>query len=302
MPPYKTRIKPLHLVTAEFLSKRMTLSSKQNKDLRKWQKGYEGELRFDQHTQPFESDSLILHDLLLKSNSTTFQIDTLMITPEKVRFFEVKNHEGDHLYEEDKFHRLPKSPILNPLHQLQRAESLLTQLLSQLGYSIPVEGHLIFVNPHFTLYQAPINHSVIFPTQINSFLDKIRLSRTQITDYERRIADALLAQHDPNPQHPDMPTYAFDSLNKGIYCSKCSSFSIVLKGYFIYCKRCGSKEKFDATVLRMIHEMRTLFPSIKVTTTRIYHWCGEIGSPKRFRHVLHKHFVKKSQSKWTYFE
>lgn len=58
------------------------------------EKGYEGEIHFDALIETLEIDALILHDLLLKLNSTTFQIDSLILTAEAIFCYEVKNYDG----------------------------------------------------------------------------------------------------------------------------------------------------------------------------------------------------------------
>ncbi|WP_331280798.1 nuclease-related domain-containing protein [Bacillus sp. UNC41MFS5] len=83
--------------------------------------------------------------------------------------FEIKNFEGDYLYELGNFYpKLSKDEIRNPLHQLKRSKSLLRPLLKDLGTHLPIKGNVTFVNPNFTLYQAPLNEPIIHPTQLNS--------------------------------------------------------------------------------------------------------------------------------------
>lgn len=58
-------------------------------------------------------------------NNTTFQIDSLIITHEKVYLYEIKNYEGDYFYQADKLYKKPRFEIINPLHQLSRSKALL---------------------------------------------------------------------------------------------------------------------------------------------------------------------------------
>src|SRR5699024_2281035 len=107
--------------------------------------GCEGEKMFDAWTEKLQCDCLILNDLLLESNNTTFQIDSLLITAKTIYFYEVKNFIGDYCFHEDKFFKLPRYEITNPLHQLSRSESLLRHLLPKNGINLPTEGLLAFV-------------------------------------------------------------------------------------------------------------------------------------------------------------
>ena len=144
---YKSRSKPEELLIFEYLDRRMTLPEAERNYYLFLKKGFEGEVIFDTLTENLRGECIVLNDLLLKSNKTTFQIDTLIITSNKAYFYEVKNYEGDYLYETDKFIKLPKTEVTNPLNQLRRSETLLKQLILSLGYSLPIEGLVVFINP-----------------------------------------------------------------------------------------------------------------------------------------------------------
>lgn len=298
---YKLRTKPLHLATLEILQRRMILSPRASNDYARWLKGFEGEQRFDQFIEPFTHESYLLHDLLLKKQNTTFQIDSLLITPEKIYLFEIKNYEGDFLYEDDKFYRLPNTEILNPLHQLQRAAALLGQLLKSHGHTIPIEGYVIFIYPHFHLYNAPLTPSIIFPTQIKPFLEQLKTA-SLLTSYHERIARNLKNLHLTDSTLNEIPSYTFDSLQKGMSCFQCLSFSIHLNGHKCLCKSCGATEAYRDALLRNVDEFKMLFPEEKIRTKLIYEWSGKLGSYKRIRTVLQKHFSKKRNNRWMYFE
>ena len=80
--------------------------------------------------------------------------------------FEVKNFEGDYYYEPatDKiFPKYKDVDIVNPLFQLMRSETLLSQLLLRSGFKLPIKSFVIFINPEFTLYQSPLDKPIYFP-------------------------------------------------------------------------------------------------------------------------------------------
>ncbi|MFL6563080.1 MAG: nuclease-related domain-containing protein [Bacillus sp. (in: firmicutes)] len=100
----------------------------------------------------------MFNDLYLETNGSPFQIDTLIISQHTVYPYEVKNYEGDYRYELGNFYpKLSKDEIRNPLHQLNLSKSLLRPLLKNIGFYLPIEGVVAFVNNNFTLYQAPLN-------------------------------------------------------------------------------------------------------------------------------------------------
>ncbi|MFY3792490.1 nuclease-related domain-containing protein [Ureibacillus sp. MALMAid1270] len=189
---YKHRTKPEELQILEYLNKRINLPIKEKNYYLALKKGYEGEVMFDNLTEQLQFDCLILNDLLLESNKKTFQIDTLIISSNKVYFYEVKNNEGDHYYESDKIYKFPKVEIANPINQLSRSDTLLKQLILSLGYNIPIEGLVVFINPEFTLYQSPLNKPFLYPTQIKHYLKQLDSITSKITSKHRELADKLI--------------------------------------------------------------------------------------------------------------
>lgn len=167
---FKPRSVPLKLRVLRLLNPRKNFSAEERRHYLNLEKGYQGEVMFDRLTEELKSDRIVINDLCLEVNNTTFQIDTLIISQETIHPFEVKNYEGDYCYESDGFKSLySKNEINNPLDQLKRSKLLLRQLLQSLGIHISIEGSVVFINPEFTLYQAPINAPIIYSSQLNRF-------------------------------------------------------------------------------------------------------------------------------------
>lgn len=299
--PYKSRTKPTELIILGFLNTRMTLSDNDQQHYFNLKKGYEGEVMFDSLTEKLQCECLILNDLLLKINNTTFQIDTLIIS-ETIYLFEVKNYEGDYYYESDKLYKKPKSEIINPLHQLNRSETLLRQLLHNLGFSLPIDASIIFINPEFTLYQAPLSKPFIFPTQINRYLNKLNTTPSKLNNRHQILADKLISLHIENSPFKQFPSYDYEQLQKGITCLKCSSFSISVEGRNCVCKECGYEEKVPSAVMRSVNEFKLLFPNQKITTNIIHDWCKVVKSKKRIKKILEKNFKIVGVHRWSYYQ
>ncbi|QHS23777.1 NERD domain-containing protein [Virgibacillus sp. MSP4-1] len=299
---YKERTKPHELRVLEILNSRSHLSPDHQQYLYNLKKGYEGELAFDQRTEELQCDCLILNDLLLKEGQTTFQIDSLIIMSGKLYIFDVKNHEGNHYFESDKFFKMPNYEISNPLHQLNRCESLLRKLLQKSGYSLSIESFVVFINSTFTLYNAPRNPSIILPTQIHQFLAQLDSTPSKITQKHRKLADTLISLHIDKYPYSQPMDYNYANLAKGISCPKCYSLSTILEGRYCGCKNCGHKEVFATAIMRSVEEFQTLFPDEKITTNKIYDWCKIVPVKKRIRRVLSKNLRVKGVRQWTYYE
>ncbi|WP_251028672.1 nuclease-related domain-containing protein [Bacillus sp. ISL-18] len=125
---YKPRTVPEDLKVLRILNNRMALTAEQHKYYLYKEKGFEGEVRFDLLTEQLQSDCLILNDLYLEVNNTSFQLDASIIFQHTFYFFEIKNLEGDYCYREERFETIFGKIIKNPLDQISRSNSLLLQL------------------------------------------------------------------------------------------------------------------------------------------------------------------------------
>lgn len=145
-------------------------------------KGYEGEVKFDQHTENLQEERFILNDLLLEVNNSYFQIDTLIISQGINYLIDIKNYEGWLLpgIGQALFGKNRPRKYKNRINQLKRSETLFTQLLHNLKYTYLVESSVIFINPEFTLYQAPMDQPIIFPSQVNRFIDDLNQTPSQL--------------------------------------------------------------------------------------------------------------------------
>ncbi|MGP7817570.1 nuclease-related domain-containing protein [Niallia sp. 01092] len=299
---YKSRAESSEQLILQFLNTRMDLFAKDKQYFFNLKKGYEGEKMFDILTEKLECECYILNDLLFKINNTLFQIDSLIIMSEAIYFFEVKNYEGDYYYESDRLYKIPKSEIINPLHQLRRSESLLRQLLDNLGCNSPINASVVFINPEFTLYQAPQGKPFIFPTQVNRYLQKLQKTFSQLNGKHKMIADKLISLHIKESPYKQLPFFEYNQLQKGITCAGCSSFSILVEGKKCICEECGHEEEIEAAVLRSVNEFKLLFPDRKITTNIIYEWCKVVKSKKRISRILEKNFKIAGTRRWSFYE
>ena len=212
--PYKPRTESTELLILRSLHTRMNLPEKDKQHYFNLKKGYEGEVMFDSLTEKLQCECFIVNDLLLKTNNTMFQIDSLIIISETIYLFEVKNYEGDYYYESDRIYKKPKTEINNPLHQLSRSESLLRQLLHNLGFNLPIDSSVVFINPEFTLYQTPLNKPFIFPTQINRYLNKLNTTPSKLNGKHKTLADKLISLHIKDSPYKQLPSYDYNQVTK----------------------------------------------------------------------------------------
>lgn len=267
----KPRYESEELKIFRILNRRMNLFAEEVQYYRLLEKGYEGELQFDAWMGSLADSEnwLILNDLLFESNHTTFQIDSLLLVNETLYFFEVKNYEGDFIInEKGRWLTLAKKEIKNPLLQLKRSESLLRQLLQNLGINKHIEPYVIFINPHFHLYHAPLSQSIIFPTQLKRFSKKLSVkpaSRKSI-----QMAEKLMSVHLKESPYKRVPEYTYEQLKKGIICISCQSCELRFQDHILVCSKCLCRDDVKSSIIRSVEEFILLFPDRKVTTNAIF--------------------------------
>lgn len=299
---YKPRTEREEIIILKSLDARTVLTEEEKWNYLNLKKGYEGEVMFDSLTEKIKSECLILNDLLLELNNSKFQIDTLVIQ-EKLYLFDVKNFEGDHYYDNGDFRSMKTRKLLkNPLDQLKRCDTLFRQLLQKYGYNLPVEAWVVFINPEFTLYQAPKNEPIIYPTQLNTLMKKLNTWSGKLNGKHTKLADLLVSLHKVESPYTRVPHYEYNGLRKGGICSVCQSFLVFVSGRKMVCKNCRCEEDVDAAVLRSVRELKLLFPDRKITTSLVQDWCGGIVSKDVFRRILNQNYNGVGFGRWFYYE
>lgn len=280
--PVPAELQPLRSICA-----RKIVSEKVENQVNTLEKGFIGESMFDQLLQSLSLDSLIINDLLLETNNTLYQIDSLLISQPKIHIFEVKNYEGDFMLDGDRLRTLSGIERKNPLIQLKRSESLFRQLLQQLGSNLSVQGHLVFINPEFHLYNASPNLPIIFPSQLKRFINKLNSQSSHLVEKHHKLAKKLMSLHLEESPFSLLPKYSFDEMEKGILCAVCwSGFMGCGNQNKLTCPNCGSWEDKETAVIRSIEEFEHLFPDLKITVSSIFEWCKVIKSTKTIRKIL----------------
>lgn len=297
----KARTESKELRVMKQLNFRMELSENDKQYYLNLKKGYEGEIKFDTYLNYLREDDLVINDLLFEVKNKTFQIDSLIVS-DTVHIVEVKNFDGDYIYEADQIFQKSKTEILNPLSQLSRSQTLLGQLFKSIGLSVPIDGKVVFINPEFTLYQAPIDKPFIFNGQINRYFKHLNTKPVLSVKKQKLIAEKLLSLHISDSPFSKVPEYSYEGLRKGIICEKCGSFLVSVIGRKCNCLNCGHQEAFEKAVMRNVGEFKLLFPGKKITTNIIHDWCNVVESKPRISRILAKNLNLVGTHQWSYYE
>ncbi|GAA0314213.1 hypothetical protein GCM10008967_00910 [Bacillus carboniphilus] len=282
---------------------RSTLTNKERQYCKTLEKGFEGEKKLSELLISSNIEGILLHDLNLEHNNTHVQVDTLLITNERLYLLDAKNNEGDYYIKNRKWYSPDGEAIRNPLVQLERTEPLVRAILQNLGSTNPLQENLVFVNPDFHLYNAPSDLPIIYPTQVNRFIHQIeKQATTQIHSKWIKLAHVLINRCLPKSPYARSPKYDFESLRKGIVCEGCRGFMSGYENKTVVCGRCGYIKGVNTAVLRSVEEFRILFPDWKITTGIIYRWCNCLITRKVIFRILSSNFKSVGTGKRTYYE
>lgn len=285
------------------LSRRIVLAPKYAARHYKLIKGFEGELRFcNLLEENLTGEFLILNNLLYEVHGSKLQVDNSLIYQGKLHSFEVKNFEGNHYIDNDRWYTRNGSEIKDPLLQLKRSGTLFRQKLKETDYQSSLDTDIVFVNPEFYLYQAPLHLPIIFPPQINHLLKTLnkKIGTAKLTPHEHQLSDKLLSMQIEENPYDDLPSYSLDSSRKGMTCKKCHSFDTKVEANKLVCIKCDYHEPVTSAVLRSIEEFTLLYPGREITTKDITEWCGVV-SKRTIRNILKRYYNMIYLGKSSYF-
>src|SRR5699024_7950614 len=120
--------------------------------------------------------------------------------------------------------------------------------------------------------------NIIFPTQIDRFIQKLNGQAVRITQKEKVLTQTIYREHIEKNPFEKLPSYHFEGLKKGIFCLKCNRSMKQSGKNLIQCLAHSHHELVDSAVLRSVLEFSILFAEKKITTTQIHEWCGGVVS------------------------
>lgn len=300
---YKEREKSYNLLMMESLHNRLELTLKQQYYYSNLLRGYKGECRFDKLTVTLNGNFLVLNDLPLKVEGRYFQIDTLIIGAKIVTIYELKNYSGEYIFKgDDLFVAASNKNVLTPFNQLSRLITSLRQVLAELGFHLPVNGFVAFMDPKMCLYQAPYRPELLLPGKLDKHLAELASNGAPLNSQHQAMAIKLCERIVLEPPYKDLPEYTYEMLKKGVTCAECGSFIVELpseKSRYCTCEKCGHTESLTKTLCRLVEEYRRLFPGRKITSANIYNWCGGVFTKRRIRAVLQKYFCANGTNRWV---
>lgn len=288
----------------EVLRKRMELDAGSRATFERLQRGHHGECDFaDFLERRFKSPCIQLYDLQLKIGGSECQIDCLLIFQNEIYQFEIKNFQGDYFCQNNEWYTVTtRKQIRNPLHQLNRSDLLLREYLSEKHASLQLHSYILFINPGFQLYQAPLKTPMIFASQLERFIRKLQRIPCQLGPQHQNLAEDLRAAHLGGSAYEQLPAYQYEQLTKGITCEECTGLMVLTKtARQVICNICQTVEKIDSAVLRQITAFSILFPGKPINVSNIHAWCNSTVQLSSIRRILRNQLTLIKNGKHSYY-
>jgi|SRR5699024_143330 len=153
----------------------------------------------------------------------------------------------------------------------------------------------------FTLYNAPQHPSIILPTQINRFVQRLNRISSNMDYRHRKLANQLITSHITKSPYEKLPEYQFSELNRGIFCKSCRSKMFELQPGKMHCQQCSYVESIDSALLRNVLEFNFLFPEKVITTSVIQEWSGIQRTSRTIRRILKRYLGYEPNYRHSYF-
>ncbi|MGO1356814.1 MAG: nuclease-related domain-containing protein [Alkalibacterium gilvum] len=299
----KARAKAEILIVLELLDKRMTLSSSEKQYMSTLSKGFNGEVLFDSYMEKyFPTNAIVINDVSLMLSSTSFQIDSIMLTSDTLYLYEVKNYKGDFTNRITHFLTAAGQEIENPVNQLSRTAMLLSKLLRKWNLTLPIKSFIVFIHPTFILYEAKNTDPFIFPSQLKYHFNTVSHQSGTITNKVYNVAEKLIKETQKElPYQRQLPCYSFELLKKGLLCSQCGSLDLTITTKKGECRTCGKSTSISVLFLSQVEAFKTLFPESLITSNLMYEWCGKMLTKRRIATLLNATFEKTSYGKSTHY-
>lgn len=253
---YKKRSEPLSLLGLQSLVNRLNRNNKLFKsfeeDLRKRKAGFGGETNFDKHMNEFRPSYPhgFLHDVCLKHNGIYFQMDSILIKPDCIVLFEIKNLGGKITVKENPIQFIQdnntvRKVIQSPIIELERKKIFLDGWLKERGIAIPIKGMIGLAYTNELYIEGETETEIAFTHELpiilfNSPIEKELLSKHQIS----KLANEMKNTHQEYNPFPLIKTMqiAPTDIMPGVICPICNFIGMKWNQRKWQCAKCTYNE------------------------------------------------------------
>ncbi|TDM15762.1 nuclease-related domain-containing protein [Macrococcus bovicus] len=275
--------------------KRITLNRSDDRVLKNYLKGYEGERHY--YERAHRCGGLKLWDLSLHSPALA-QFDFIHLYNGKVYHFDIKNYTGTVRRSGRQFVSEGEYYYQDILTQLNRADFYLTRLLREHGFQNEVVSRIVFIHPQLTLLEDSADPQIVKPSQVEEVIHFFSQDY-QPTREEQRLAQFMLMNHQSTHPHERIFYYPFQDMKKGIRCPRCRYIGLKSeKGLKKIRCQCGFSEHKKIVLQTTIEEM-LLLKNAPVSRQEIDEWTAMC--PKAITRVLKENFQMHYKNRATVY-
>mgnify|MGYP002508041714 CR=1 FL=1 len=296
---YKPRKQPQIITGLKSLLKRLDYQhpvySVAAEHLRRNEAGFSGEQFFDKKIRDFKPNipHALIHDLCLNVNGIFFQIASLLITPDAITIFEVKNFAGKLTIKNDPTQFiLGNTVISNPITEVERKEILLNKWLQIRDVSLPIRGMVALAFNNELQISGPLSHTVLPAQEIPILLYRLEIKQHAIsTQNIQTLANMFVNAHityNPFPliQHYD---FTFNDLKTGVFCPSCAQLGMIRARRSWSCLQCNYDDR-NAHLATLADWFMLMGPNITNQQFRTFANIQRSGTSKR---LLQRAYLEK---------
>ncbi|WP_338778391.1 nuclease-related domain-containing protein [Metabacillus sp. FJAT-52054] len=314
----KKRKSPLIILKLQALQRRLPDNHPKvpqiTEELKKRMAGYRGELAADYQLSLYSQDKqFIFQDLRLPSETSYFQMDTLLITSKYAIILEIKNIAGT-IFFEPNFNQLirtkdgQETAFADPILQTERLQFLLKQWFLNNGFPhVPIFSLVVISNPQTIIqsphaYQAKLAEKIIHCEKLPLKIKKIEsdLNTDILTEKELRKLKRISMKEHSEADFPILDRFGLthEDLLKGVFCPVCILKMERYKGGW-YCLKC--QNKYRNAHLEALNDYKLLISST-ITNKEIRDYL-QLVSPSSATKLLHSLNLKSTgQNKGRVYE
>jgi Zn finger protein HypA/HybF involved in hydrogenase expression len=268
---------PLKLEQLSILKARTALCTEKLNELDYLMTGFVGEVEFDRVLDEYiqGTNNIHLKDYRFKTKtdansfrkvdtkSSEVQIDSLLISKNRIFTFEIKNYNQDLIYGDTDWQFLNGDIFRTPMAQISRQNHELKVMLKDSPQYVDVFSCIVFINLNQTIYNLPSGKNILVRSNLSKFLQR-NIGENNY-NYEE-----LVKHLESRKVHTSMyDSYAkidFNELKPGVYCPKCYQELFRENKNRYVCKKC--EKSFDILTMtkRLIEEMKILNPEWPINT------------------------------------
>lgn len=279
------------------LSRRMELDKESRKTLEIHERGYQGELTYDNVYDEHLNHLYVFRGIYLKVGNSVLQCDALMVSDHGLIVHEIKNYSGNYNYENEKWFVRNFQISEDPLSQLKRTTNKLLKIGYKQNMNFTIEGKVVFPNIDFALTSTDeiVWSNIIMRNQLKRHL--IGFKDYPVTQNAVQVAEIIQSHIIDDPFFNAVAD--FDQLKKGVYCRACGSFDVRKSKFHFKCNTCNHKDTIHTVILSAISDLNILFNKQNITRNQVWLLLDKQIARSSISRVLKTYCVIQSKGAWA---